>query len=205
MGRRTSNDASSTMRASERELPAACSKRTRRKIFSMSIMASSTTAPIAMTKPAKTMVFIDTPVAAITQPAVSRDRGMAAVAINAARHSYKNRIITKITNTHPSSSALDRLSMESSIKVAGRNICVSSSTPGKPGFISSSAASTPSVTAKVLPHGNFSTININPGPSLITASPMGAWGPKTISATSPNKMGWPLFMVIGTCARVSGV
>ena len=40
-------------------------------------------------------------------------------------------------------------------------------------------SSTPRVTSSVLPHGNFSTISIRPGPSLMTASPISGWWSST--------------------------
>ena len=43
---------------------------------------------------------------------------------------------------------------------------------GEAGRIWSMASSTPWVTSSVLPHGNFSTMSIRPGPSLMTASPI---------------------------------
>ena len=77
-----------------------------------------------------------------------------------------------------------RLSIASSMKSAGRKIVVSISMPGRPGRISSSAASTPRVTSSVLAQGNFSTMSISPGPSLMTASPMSGWWSMTSLATS---------------------
>ena len=53
------------------------------------------------------------------------------------------------------------------MKVAGRKMVVSISMPGRPGRISSMAASTPLVTSRVLAQGKLSTISSRPGPSLI--------------------------------------
>ena len=72
----------------------------------------------------------------------------------------------------PRNIALVRLSIDCSMKVAGRKIVVSISMPGRPGLSWSIAASTPRVTSSVLAPRNFWTTSIRPGPSLITASPM---------------------------------
>ena len=77
-----------------------------------------------------------------------------------------------------------RLPMDVSMKVAGRKICASISMPGSPGRNSSRAASTPRVTASVLAQGNFSTMSMRPGPSLMTASPMGRGVSQTTLPTS---------------------
>ena len=64
------------------------------------------------------------------------------------------------------------------MNVAGRKMVGSTSTPVRPGLAaSSSAASTPRVTSSVLPSGCFSTISSRPGPSLMTASPIGGGEP----------------------------
>ena len=59
-------------------------------------------------------------------------------------------------------SAIVRLRIDSSMKVAGRKIVESISMPGRPGRIAASASSTPRVTSSVLAHGSFSTIIIRP-------------------------------------------
>ena len=72
----------------------------------------------------------------------------------------------------PTIIALPRLSIEVSMKLAGRKMVVSIAMPGRPGAIAASAASTPRVTSRVLPHGSFSTISMMPTLSLMTASPL---------------------------------
>ncbi len=85
------------------------------------------------------------------------------------------------------SSARLRLAIDISMKVAGRKMVESTSTPARPGCSAASAASTSRVTCSVLPSGCFSTIRSRPGPSLITASPIGGGKPSTTSATSPRR------------------
>ena len=70
------------------------------------------------------------------------------------------------------------------MNVAGRKIVVSMSMPTRPGRSSSIAASTPRVTSSVFAHGNFSTMSMSPGPSLMTASPASGWWSSTRRAMS---------------------
>ena len=93
-----------------------------------------------------------------------------------------------------------RLSMERWMKVAGRKMVGSMSTPL---FFRSSVArafSTLRVTSSELPCGCFSTIKSRPGrtsglpstlPTLMTASPIGGGKPIWTSATSPKRIGVP--------------
>ncbi len=105
----------------------------------------------------------------------------------------------------PMMSACVRLSIDSSMKVAGRKIVESISMPGRPGFNAASASSMPRVTSSVLAHGSFSTINIRPRSSLMTASPTRGHVSQTTLPTSPSRGGsarLPL-SVSGTAARCS--
>ena len=142
---RTSSEASRMMLAVDCALPSARCWRRRRTMFSMSMMASSTTTPRAMTKPGEHHRV---------------DRGARAVEHQPGGHQrQRNRhhadqrgppLVEEERRARgpradePSSSALVRLSIASSMKVAGRKIVVSISMPGSPGRSSSSAASTPS-------------------------------------------------------------
>ena len=141
-------------------------------MFSMSMMASSTTTPTAMTKPARTMVLSVAPPADSTTAAAMSESGIAMTLIRAVRQSKRNRSRTATTSRTPSSRALLRLPIASSMNVAGRKIAASTSIPGKAGSRTASASSTPRVTSRVFAQGNFSTISRRPSPSLMTASPM---------------------------------
>jgi hypothetical protein len=132
-------------------------------MFSTSMMASSTTTPTEITRPARIIVLIVVARRYSTNPAASSDSGMATALMTAARQSYRNRTRIRITSSEPSSSARLRLPMAASTKVAGRKMVESISMPGRPGRISWSATSTPRVTSRVLPQGSFSTISIRPG------------------------------------------
>ncbi len=85
------------------------------------------------------------------------------------------------------SSARFRLASDISMKVAGRKIVESTSTPLRAGFRAARAASTSRVTWRVLPSGCFSTMRSSPGPPLMTPSPIGGWNPSTTSATSARR------------------
>ncbi len=61
IGPRTSRDASRTTLAGDLPVLAARSWRMRRTMFSMSMMASSTTTPTAMTRPARIITLIELP------------------------------------------------------------------------------------------------------------------------------------------------
>jgi hypothetical protein len=108
------------------------------------------------------------------------------------------------TSTHPRRSAIRRLDSDISMNVAGRKMVESISTSARPGFIASSASSTPSVTSNVFPHGCFSTILRVPGPSLMTASPIICACPSTTSATSPIVRTLPPRTATGTDVKGRG-
>ena len=168
---RTSSEASRMMRAVDLSLPALRCSRSRRTMFSTSMMASSTTEPSATTKPASTMVLIVAPMKYSASPAATSDSGIAMTLISATRHSYRNAPRTSRTRIEPMMIDTTRLWTDISMKVAGRKMVESMSTPGSPGRRSASTFSTPRVTSSVLAQGSFSTIIIRPGPSLMTASP----------------------------------
>ena len=153
-------------------------------MFSTSMIASSTTEPKAMAKPAMTMVFTDWPRLTIIRIALSRETGMATALMRALRMSARKASKTRTTMAHPIQSADDKFARATSIKVAGRKIVVSMSMPGRPGLSASRASSTPRVTSSVLPQGYFSTINSNPGLPLMIASPMAGGAPICTFPTS---------------------
>ena len=78
------------------------------------------------------------------------------------------------------------------MNVAGRKIVGSISTSVEPGPQRVERRLDAAGHASVLPPGCFSTISSRPGPSLMTASPIGGGKPSTTSATSPSGSGAPL-------------
>ena len=129
------------------------------------------------------------------------DVGSARALIRAVRHSYRKNSSTSTTSTQPRSSDLFRLLSDISMKVAGRKMVESISRPFRPGRMAFRAASTCRVTSRVLAPGCFSTMSSRPGPSFITASPMGAGKPSTTCATSPSFKLTPLRKVTGIWAK----
>ena len=128
--------------------------RSRRMMFSTSMIASSTTTPTAITNPARIIVLMVAPAQVEHQrrrpPATS---GMATRLINAVRHSKRKAPSTSTTSRQPSIRALVRLSSASLDEVAGRKMVESISIPGRPGRSAASASSTPCVTSRVLRPG----------------------------------------------------
>ena len=110
----------------------------------------------------------------------------------------------KITSSTPISNAVVRLSIDCSMKVAGRKIVVSISIPGSPVRSSATACSTPSVTSMVLAPRNFWTISSRPGPPLTTPAPHTGWWPSRTVPRSDSRSTRPLLFTTGTSPSWSG-
>ncbi len=141
-------------------------------MFSMSMIASSTTTPTATANPARIIVLIVVPSATSTISAAASDSGMASRETSAARHWKRNISSTNTTRMQPSSTDCDRLWMAIWMKLAWRKIWLLMCTPGMDGAMAERALSIPLVTSRVFAPGNFSTTSMRPGPPLITASPI---------------------------------
>ena len=102
-------------------------------MFSVSMMASSTTTPIATAIPASTIVLIVAPRRESTTSAAITDSGIVTRLMNAARHWNRKAISTRITRMQPMISATLRLWSDESMNVAGRKMWVSVWMPGSPG------------------------------------------------------------------------
>ena len=153
-------------------LPERRDSRSRLTMFSASMMASSTTAPRAMTRPARVIVLIVAPRQSSTSRVAMSDSGMVSRLISATRHSKRKSMRMTTTRRKPRTRACERLEIASLTKSACWKTCVSNSTSGSPGCSSAMAFSTPSVSSMVLAHGSFSTTRSMPGSELITASPI---------------------------------
>ena len=113
---------------------ARAASRNRRTMFSMSMMASSTTTPTAITRPARIIVLIVAPEVEHQQRRHQRHRD--------GDHADQRRCATRRGTAaridhdqhKPSSSASVRLWIAVSMKSAGRKIVVSMSMPGRPGL-----------------------------------------------------------------------
>ena len=182
---RTSSEEASRSASGVVRRPRARHSRSRRTMFSISMIASSTTTPTATAKPARTIVLMFAPSASRTIAAAASDSGIASRLTSAARHSNRNASRTNTTRTQPITTAKPRLPIAVLMKVDWRKMCESMRIPGSPGAREASARSIPFVTSSVLAPGNFSTTSIRPGPALTTASPIrGGWS-YTTRATSP--------------------
>ena len=188
----------------ETSLPSRRAWRNRLTMFSTSMIASSTTTPIATTSPASTITLMVVWVRSSVRIAASSDSGIAIRLMKAVRHSNRNAAMISITSSTPISNALVRLSIDCSINVAGRKIVVSISIPGSPGRISSTASSIPSVTSIVLAPRNFCTISSRPSPSLTTPSPQTGWWSSLTTPRSPSRSTRSPLRTTGTLARSLG-
>ncbi len=201
---RTSIEASSTIRNVDRVLPLARACRRRLTMFSTSMIASSTTTPIATTRPARTMTLIVASRRSSTSTAARSESGIATRLMNAVRNSKRNAAMMRMTSSTPMSRARLRLSIDCSMNVAGRKICESISMPGRPALSWVSASSTPSVTSTVFAPRYFWTMSRRPGPPLTTPSPQICWLSWTTRPRSAIRRIRPPRVATGTCARSAG-
>ena len=122
---RTSSDAASSRCSGVVRRPEERQILSLRTMFSMSMIASSTTTPTATPKPARIIVLIVAPSASSTIPAAASDSGIASRLTNAARHWNRNAISTNTTRMQPSTTANARLLIAVWMKVDCRKMCVS--------------------------------------------------------------------------------
>jgi len=169
-------------------------------MFSTSMIASSTTSPIAMARPPSVSVFSVMPIRCNTPTATSSDSGIAVSELNAVRRLNRKANSTTATSAAPSSSEWSMLRIEASMKFAGRKMRSCNTTPSAAiaGFISASAFSSPSVTSSVLAPYWLETISTTPGSPSIAASPTFGSGPSWTRATSFIRTVTPLW-----CASIT--
>ena len=184
-------------------LPSTRACRTLRTMFSTSMIASSTTTPIATTNPASTITFTVSPRRSRMSSAPSRDNGIAIRLMKAVRHSKEgndDQDDQQDPDQHGHGEIVDRLLDEG----GGPKIVVSTVMPGKQACSSLIAASTPRVTSSVLAPRNFWTTSMMPGPSLMTASPIrGPWSMAT-SPMSASRRTFPSRSTTGTAPSSAG-
>ena len=176
-------------------------------MFSTSMIASSTTSPIAITRPARTIVLIVAPMAMSTSvAAIERERDRRQADQGRPPVEEERDEDDRRRGRSRRSSPRARLSSDRSMNVGGaEDGRVEVHALRAPARRASRAFSTLRVTSRVLPVGCFSTIRSRPGPSLITASPIGGGKPILTSATSPSRRGTPLRKATVVRARSSGV
>ena len=93
------------------------------------MMASSTSAPMAMAMPPRLMVFSSYPNAQSTMMLAIRDNGMANTEINVVRQFMRNNNRTSVTKKAPSNKVRWRLLMLASMKSDCRNTSERRETP----------------------------------------------------------------------------
>ena len=86
---RTSTEASSTILNVDVSIPSERARRNRRTMFSTSMIASSTTTPMATTSPARTITLMVAPRRSSTITAASSDSGIAIRLMKAVRHTNR--------------------------------------------------------------------------------------------------------------------
>ncbi len=184
--------------------PASRCCRRRRATFSTPTTASSITTASATASPANEIALKLSPIASSTSAAATSDTGIVISAISTVRHWNRKAASNRDSSTAAITIASVRLSIASSMKVAGRKTDVSVCIPERPGWSFSSAFSTSFVTSSVLAPGNFSTTSISPSLSFTTASPISGWWSSTTFATSVRRSRPPVPST-GTLPSSAGV
>ena len=126
------------------------------------MMASSTSAPRAMTSPASVIVLIVWSCAWSTSRVAVIDSGMVSRLISATRHSNRNSARMITTSRKPRMIASLRLSMAVWMKFSCWNIVASNRMLGRLGSSVLTTSSTSRVSSTVSAHGSFSTMSIRP-------------------------------------------
>ena len=172
MDERTSFDASRTTSRAGRGLSRCAFSRSRRKTFSTSTIASSTSSPMATARPPSVIVLTEMSNALNTSAEMTMESGMAVSVIAVVRTLSRNRNSTITTRMAPSRRASSTFPMAASMNGAWRNTSGWSVTPaGSVLARSSSAASICRVSSTVLAPGCFSTETMTPGRPFTPASP----------------------------------
>ena len=159
--------------------------RSRRTTFSTSMIASSTSAPIAIAIPPSVIVLMDAPKARSTRIAAASESGIAVSVMAAARRFARNSSTTTTTSSPPLSNALTTLSTATSMKSAWRKILRSILIPsGSSRWSVSSSRSSRAVSSIVFAPGCFWTPTMTAGLPLRDPSPRFNAPPSRTSATS---------------------
>ncbi len=166
--------------------------RRRRNTFSTSMMASSTSSPMATARPPSVITLIVRPSADSTRKATARLSGSAVRVMSVVRTSIRNSTSTITMKIAASRSTLTRLSTERWMKSAWRITCVLSAMPGgSAACASASLRSMASVSASVFVPGDFCTDSTTALRASSAAAPRLGAAPRRTSATWPMVTGWP--------------
>jgi len=133
-------------------------------MFSIAMIASSTSRPIAIDRPPSVIVSICSPKAAITRIPVTRESGIAKAEMNVVRTLPRKRARMTMTRIAPSRSASATLPIATSMKSAWRKFSLSSTTPrGSTGCRRASVSSMARVRSSVFAPGCFCTDRMTAG------------------------------------------
>ena len=161
MPERTSWLAPTTTSKVDRGLPCSRFSRSRRKMFSTSTTASSTSSPMAIARPPSVMVLMDSPIHQNTTAVPRIETGIAVSEITVVRTLSRNANRMMATTTIASIRTVCTFLIDVSMKLACRNRMLSTLIP-RPNvlLISDKAASTARVSVIVSTSGCFSTDRI---------------------------------------------
>ena len=208
MALRISLLASYTTKIADLGFPAALFSFRRRKIFSTSTMASSTSSPIATAIPPKVITLIEScaPVTWLstrnTSVVMTSDSGIAVRVMKVVRKFIKNRNRMMSTSTAPMTSASPTLKMPRSIKFLSRNRSeLITMSAGSEDSTLANAAAMSSVKARVSTWGCFTTVKTAPGRPLMLPSPRLNAAPSATRATSSSSTGRRSLSFTGTLRR----
>ena len=187
---RISVDARRTTSSARSGLGLSRFSRRRRRTFSTSTIASSTSVPMAIAMPPSVIVSIVSPSPAKTSAVVSTESGIAASVMRLVRKFQRNRKSTTKTQIAPSRIACTTLSTAVRMKSACRNSRSSRTPPGS--AIPPRTASSCRSSALVSTPGCFWIATITAGPPRVVPSsrmrtapaPIGSAPPMRTSATS---------------------
>ena len=167
MPERTSTLALRTTSSTRSGFPAARFCLSRRRMFSTSTTASSTSSPIAMARPPSVITLIDCPSSWNTSAVTASESGIATSEITVVRADSRKANSTTATMMAPSRSASATLPMEAWMKSDCRNSTRGAARPsGRPGLSAASAASIWRVSCTVSAAGCFCTLTTTAGRPL---------------------------------------
>ena len=192
MPERTSADAAAITASAVWGLPVSRFCRSRRKTFSTSTTASSTSSPMAMAIPPSVMVLIDRPKYLNTRIVIVMAIGIAVIEMKVVRQFNRNMNRTIETTTSASTRTRSTLRIDVSMKLACLNrTSLMRILAGTTRSRSASAASTCRVRTTVSAPGCFCTDRITAALPMKPPSPRLMPGAKSTAATCRNGIGCP--------------
>ncbi len=176
----------------------------RRRTFSTSTTASSTSSPLAIARPPRVMTLRDWPSSLKIRIVTASDSGMATSEISVVRADSRKANSTIATMIAPSRRASLTLPIDASMKSACRNSTFGAARPlGMAWVISASAVSMARVSCTVSVEGCFCTLTMTAGAPSWPASPRFMAGAKRTVATCSSSTARPSFQATAMPRRSS--